>query len=707
MKRITKLLLLEFVLIFTMIPLTSLQAQPEADQTDHEEAILVGRVSHAEGRVSFYVPEQQDWVAVVKDAPFGTGDALYSEEDGRAELIMPNNTWIRIGGGTQIQLIVLEVDVTGVDVTSGTVRLYNKSSNTVIKATTPFGYVTAPAGTRCDLYVGEDSLEVIALKGKVAFVHTPRGIKFEAVEGLSSLVADAEQVTVGEGYGIPDWEKWNRDRDHLWLRRAQQKGESVQYLPPALRHEAYILDRYGRWVKVYYEGAYRYFWRPIHVGLGWSPFTVGRWTVWHDDHCWIPAEPFGYITHHYGNWVLVYGIWYWAPTVVSVGVGFGHTLPYIGMAWYPGRVGWIHFGIHIGWVPLAPREVYYCHHRWGRRAVVFKHVHVRRTGAKINRFRYAHHAVIINKHKLYGVNRYKRIRRANINKDTPMNRYRVTPTVSDAVVKDYARINEKHHFRKGLATRKPHGVNAERVRHNLARAKASRHVDAKRIRQALKNMKQGRPAKRTKTRTPEMKSRIASATTDTTKTEAMNKTLSVGRMNGPEAEAKSADRDIRRKPQKAEKDKQQSARKVSPQGRRKPFAPRIEGKSKQKGGRQSLNPRLEAVMKKMSAYRERFRSVKQEQQAPKRLDRKDTSAFRKGTARLKTPKTTGSAQTEKEGNATFLSRTGAATPDEAGNRPSRQMRPFETDRREVNKSFQNKSRRSLWDQNRVRAGRRR
>jgi len=30
----------------------------------------------------------------VKDAPFGREDALYSDQDGKAEFIMPNNTWV-------------------------------------------------------------------------------------------------------------------------------------------------------------------------------------------------------------------------------------------------------------------------------------------------------------------------------------------------------------------------------------------------------------------------------------------------------------------------------------------------------------------------------------------------------------------------------------------------------------------------------------
>ncbi len=72
-----------------------------------------------------YVPATRNWVATVKDAPFGMDDAFFSDEHGKAEFIMPNNTWIRIGGSTQIQFIALKNDVTEVDVAQGVARCYN------------------------------------------------------------------------------------------------------------------------------------------------------------------------------------------------------------------------------------------------------------------------------------------------------------------------------------------------------------------------------------------------------------------------------------------------------------------------------------------------------------------------------------------------------------------------------------------------------
>ena len=101
--------------------------------------------------------------------PPGLDDALYADENSKAEIIIPNDTWLRTGGNTQIQLIALKRDVTEIDMASGVGRFYNRSSKGVIKVTTEFGYVIARRGTTFDLYVGDESLEVIPVTGRVDF----------------------------------------------------------------------------------------------------------------------------------------------------------------------------------------------------------------------------------------------------------------------------------------------------------------------------------------------------------------------------------------------------------------------------------------------------------------------------------------------------------------------------------------------------------
>jgi hypothetical protein len=507
MKQIAKLFWLQFVLFIIIFPITSPQAKPIPDDIDEEGSVLVGRISHVEGQLLRYVPDEKEWVATVKDAPFYTDDLLHSDEKAKAEFIMPNNTWVRIDGDTQIQLNVLKDDVTEIDVASGLVRFHNKGSYAIIRATTPFGYVVAPEKTSFDLYVGDESVEVIALKGKVDFFHGTSETRFEVIPGASAIIADSWQVTAGKDDVDTDWDRWNRDREHLWATRNRTGVESARYLPPSLSYEAHALEEHGRWERVYYDGGYWYFWRPVYVGVGWAPFTAGRWTVRYGENTWIPHEPFGYVTHHYGNWVFLRGFWYWAPPVARVRVGVGFPLLEIGFAWYPGRVAWIHSGSYIGWVPLAPYEPYYCYRRWGPRAVVVKNVNI--TNLNINRYKYVKHAVIINQNKLYTVRNYKKARIRNINHATLVKNYRVTPVLNNRAIKNYNNMRERYDFTDVRVRSKPHRPANKTIQQRHRALKQGVDNKNKTVRQNITDVRRSRLAGRVGVSSPRTKDRLA------------------------------------------------------------------------------------------------------------------------------------------------------------------------------------------------------
>ena len=102
-----KLFWLLLVLFLALVVSSVSEAKTEPQSSQNKEPILVGRISYLEGRVLRYVPETKEWVAVARDFPFGLDESLYAAKGGKAELIMPNNTWARIGDSTQIQLILV------------------------------------------------------------------------------------------------------------------------------------------------------------------------------------------------------------------------------------------------------------------------------------------------------------------------------------------------------------------------------------------------------------------------------------------------------------------------------------------------------------------------------------------------------------------------------------------------------------------------
>ena len=477
-----------------------------AEAADDQDDILVGRITHVEGKLLRYVDEGKDWIVTVKDAPFSLEDALYSGENAKAEFILPNRTWLRIGEHTQVQLFALTADATTLDIASGTARLYNKNRDVVCKITTPFGYVVAPGGTVFDLYVGDESMEVIAVLGDVDVIHDATKTRYMVKEGEASLIADHSGMTRGNGMVDSLWDDWNGERDRIWSQRLHNSTSTAAYLPEPIQEESYALEENGRWERVYYEGDYYNMWRPTRVDPGWRPFTVGRWTVYYGDNCWIPDEPFGYLTHHYGSWVYIdsFRTWYWLPPVRRVVVSTPRFLPVFG--WYPGRVGWMHHGRSIGWVPLAPDEVYYGYYPWGRRTVVIKRTAV--PALSLMRYRYLDEAVIIPRDHFYRGSRYTPYLQRKVDRAVIINTYQPVAVVNNAVISNFDNDPRRFTFNDAKVDRKPHNVVVNRILNNQQLVQNAQPLNRDRITQELKQIAVAEPPAATATRTPLLTSKL-------------------------------------------------------------------------------------------------------------------------------------------------------------------------------------------------------
>ncbi len=454
-------------LVSAALAVQHLTAPPVSFAGEQEDIVLVGRISHVEGELSRYIPEEEEWVETVRDAPFGLHDALYAGAGARAEFIMPNNTWVRIGEDTHIQMVLLTEDLTEVDVPVGVARFHNRSSRGVIRAATPFGEAWGGPGTIFDLYVGEQSAEILALKGRVDFFHERDGVRHQVTEEQGSIIADSSRVTSGTPTLAGNWDQWNKERDRHWTRRVEVQGDSARYLPEGLRYDARDLDDHGRWERVYHDGGYHHLWRPTRVYAGWSPYTEGRWISYYGDQCWIPYEPFGYVTHHYGSWIHVGSFWYWAPPVPRTRVRVVSPLS-ITFSWYPGRVGWIHRDSYVGWVVLAPWEVYHSHRYWGPRTVVINRVNIVKSSIPVHRYRHLDRAVIIHHRDLYGRKHrsYRGARVTSVNRSTLAREYRGAHRPDKKVIPDQRSHRNRHRVTDRTIHPKPRWNVEERVVRN-------------------------------------------------------------------------------------------------------------------------------------------------------------------------------------------------------------------------------------------------
>lgn len=435
------------------------------------EPVLIGRVAHIEGGVLRYVAVEDDWVATVEDSPLRADDILYTEGGGRAEFIFPNNTWVRIGTSTGIEVVNLKKDLTGLYVDGGIVRIYNRAEDALVRVDTRLGYLAVEPGDVVDLYVGDKDIQVIALEGSPNFFYAPsprEEIRYEVLPDGPALFIDERSVEAAEPLVDREWDDWNYARDNIWLKRRSVRSA---YLPDAFQTDAYVFEEHGRWERVYYRNSYVWCWTPLRVDVSWRPFTVGRWTTYYEENVWVPYEPWGWVTHHYGHWIHVENRWWWTPYVsvdvvtpgvdVRVNVGAPPPPDYY-YHWHPGRVAWIHSEVHVGWFPLAPWEPYYGWRPWYGNTVVVNNTNITNININIANYNYFSNAVIVNYDRFYNVpygNNYIQhnvVNITNINQTTIINNYRPAPLIHKTVIKNVNVFKNQYNFSDRTVVYKPH-----------------------------------------------------------------------------------------------------------------------------------------------------------------------------------------------------------------------------------------------------------
>ncbi|HEX2966467.1 MAG TPA: DUF6600 domain-containing protein [Syntrophorhabdaceae bacterium] len=477
-----------FIILFSSFLLIPLSPAIAADDT-----VITGRVVHIDGDLFRYVSQKKDWVGMIKDAPFYMDDIFISGNSSMTEMNIANGTQMRLGENTQIQVLSVARDISQIDMPAGMARFYSKGPETIIKVTTRSGYVIAFPGSIFDFYVGENSIELIGLKGRLIFVHTKTGIRYETVDAILSLTANEHTVSLSRERADAEWEKRNKTRERFWAVKSKIKGRSFRNLPPQLRSESYILEENGKWESIEYDGSLRWLWRPTRVFAGWSPFTRGRWTKWKGDQVWIPTESFGYLTHHYGSWVFVKNRWYWLPPLENIQ---GKNLRNIVTAWHPGRVRWIYNRKYVGWIPLAPYERSFTVFSWGGTLNTSVRVKTGKDNTGIMSCTYARNAVIIMREFLHRVNSYKNNRLMKTDLRAVVRSYTSAAILDNAVLDEHASI-EQYSFTSRPIRNKPHFLSLLRAEKDKYPFRNIKSLSAAAVKEEIANIRQQKPDRST------------------------------------------------------------------------------------------------------------------------------------------------------------------------------------------------------------------
>lgn len=303
----------------------------------HAADLGLGRVSLIQGGARIKLGAGSEWKAAALNAPLASGHRLWCPDGARLEVQLADKSVLRLDQNTGVDILQLQPEVAQFHVSRGRVYVKTGSSgerevqidlpNTSVMSDSPaeFQLEFSPQGGAEEISVFNGSVWVAGLGNKTS-VRTGEWL------ALADQNADRLRLKPADA-----WLRWNLRRD-----REQSAAAAAAQLPPALAPYARDFNANGEWIEM---PGYGRVWRP-KVGADWAPFRFGRWVWMNDDYVWLPGESWGWAPCHYGRWIFNGG-WCWVPPAPGV------------VCWSPGAVSWINTPDYIGWVPLAPEELYY------------------------------------------------------------------------------------------------------------------------------------------------------------------------------------------------------------------------------------------------------------------------------------------------------------------------------------------------------------
>lgn len=306
----------------------------------------VARLGYINGSVSFQPSGEDQWSQALPNYPLTTGDRIYTDRDGRAEL-ETGNIAVRLSSGTDVSTTNLNDQIVQLGLAQGTlrVRAYEIRSGNSIEIDTPNAALTLlRAGSyRVETFPDDDTTVVTVNSGDLEI--SGNGLSQVVHSGQSVKLSGDQEVRVDwlQTPGDDDFDRWCGDRDRRFTSSASRQYVG-SYVP------GYDdLDEYGRWEPA---PEYGQVWYPNQVPVGWAPYRYGRW-AWVEPWgwTWVEDEPWGFAPFHYGRWALVGSRWGWVPGTV------GAPVPIYAPA-LVAFVGGPDANVQV-WFPLGPRDPFF------------------------------------------------------------------------------------------------------------------------------------------------------------------------------------------------------------------------------------------------------------------------------------------------------------------------------------------------------------
>jgi hypothetical protein len=321
---------------------------------DDDPPSRAARLSFLAGTVSFQPGSVEDWVPATLNRPMTTGDRLWTEAGGRAEMHI-GSAALRLNGRTSFAFLNLEDRMVQVQVSVGTmnVRLRNLADDETFEIDTPQLALTLLRAGEYRVDVNEDgAASIVSVRGGDAEANA--GSQAVAVRARDQLrVSGPEDEPVLDRRDIPPadaFDNFCENRD-----RREDMSQSARYVSRDIPGYA-DLDAAGAWREA---PGYGMVWYPAGLQVGWAPYRYGHWAwiaPW--GWTWVDDAPWGYAPFHYGRWVFAGGGWGWVPGPVGPRPVYAPAMvAWVGGGGFSVGIG-VGVGPAVGWFALGPREVW-------------------------------------------------------------------------------------------------------------------------------------------------------------------------------------------------------------------------------------------------------------------------------------------------------------------------------------------------------------
>lgn len=321
---------------------------------------IVAWLGQTQGDVSFAPSGTDTWAYASPNRPLTTGDQLWVDRGGRAELHV-GSTAVRVGPQSAVAVTSLSDSHMQWRLSQGTlqVRIRALYPDQRVEIDTPnLAFVpSSPGSYRIDVDPASGTTRVTNWSG---------GGTVYGNTGSSEAIPEPDRIT----YGGTDLDRQDEDSNpssdglDRWAQARddeESRSTSARYVSREMTGYA-ALDGNGTWTS---DPAYGPVWIPAAVASDWAPYHYGHW-AWIDPWgwTWVDDAPWGFAPFHYGRWAWLPARSHWAWVPGPMARARPVYAPAL-VAFVAGGGGGAHWGVAlsngapgVAWLPLAPGEAY-------------------------------------------------------------------------------------------------------------------------------------------------------------------------------------------------------------------------------------------------------------------------------------------------------------------------------------------------------------